>query len=51
MFVSNSEWNKTVHTLFRAPRANACAEQWVRSILEEYLDHILILNESYLPCS
>jgi transposase InsO family protein len=43
-----SEGIKTVHTPFRAPRANAFAERWVRSIREECLDHILILNESHL---
>jgi transposase InsO family protein len=46
--VFHSEGIKTVHTPFRAPRANAFAERWVRSIREECLDHILILNESHL---
>ncbi len=44
----SSEGIKIVYTPFRTPRANAFAERWVRSIREECLDHILILNESHL---
>ena len=46
--VFSSERIGIVHTPFQAPRANAFAERWVRSIREECLDHILILNESRL---
>ena len=37
-----------VRTPFRAPKANAYAERWIRSARQECLDHILILNERHL---
>jgi len=46
--VFSSEGIEIVHTPFQAPRANAFAERWVRSVREECLDPILILNENYL---
>lgn len=43
-----SEGIETVHTPIRAPRANAYAERWVRSVREECLDQLIILNAAHL---
>jgi putative transposase len=37
-----------IHTPYRAPNANACAERWVRTVREECLDKMIILNETHL---
>jgi putative transposase len=37
-----------VRTPFRAPRANAISERWVKSVRTEYLDHLFIFTESHL---
>ncbi len=43
-----SEGIESVHTPYQAPKANAFAERWVRSVREECLNPILILNENHL---
>jgi putative transposase len=39
---------ETLLTPFRAPKANAIAERVVRSIRNECLDHLIVLNEAHL---
>ena len=46
--VFQSEGTQIIQTPFRAPNANAYAERWVRTVREECLDQILILNEPHL---
>jgi putative transposase len=46
--VLRSERIRTVKTPVRAPRANAIAERFVRTVRSEYLDWLLILNRRHL---
>ena len=39
---------QVIHTPFQAPNANSIAERWIRSIREECLDLILIINAKHL---
>ena len=46
--VFQSEGAHIIETPFRASNANAYAVRWVRTVREECLDQILILNEPHL---
>ena len=43
-----SQQFQVIHTPVRAPNANAFAERWVRTVRNECLDKLLILNEAHL---
>jgi putative transposase len=48
--VFESEGINIIRTPFKAPNANAVAERWVRSVRQECLDKILVLNQAHLRC-
>ena len=39
---------ETIRIPVRSPRANAVAERWVRTVLEECLDHLLVVSRRHL---
>jgi putative transposase len=43
-----AEGIETVLTPYRTPNANAVAERWVRSVRQECLDRLLIVNQAHL---
>jgi putative transposase len=46
--VFQSEGIEVLPTPYQAPNANAYAERWIRSIREECLDKLLIINQAHL---
>src|SRR5688572_15564220 len=46
--IFESEGIEVVRTPLRAPRANAYAERWVRSVREECLDRVILLDQRHL---
>ncbi len=46
--VFEAEGMEIVLTPRHTPQANAVAERWIRSVREECLDHLLILNQRHL---
>ena len=46
--VFRSEGIDVISTPYRAPNANSYAERWIRSVREECLDKMLIINQTHL---
>jgi putative transposase len=46
--IFQSEAVKVLRTPVRAPRANAYAERWIRTVRTECLDWLLIVNRTHL---
>jgi putative transposase len=46
--IIRSEGVRVIETPLRAPKANAIAERWVRSVRNDCLDHILVFSRRHL---
>ena len=46
--IFESQQTRVIPTPIQAPNANAYSERWVRTVYEECLDHLLIINETHL---
>jgi putative transposase len=46
--IVRAEGVRVIETPFRAPRANAVAERWIRTVRSECLDHLLIVGRRHL---
>ncbi len=46
--VFESQGTRIVPTPLQAPNANSYSERWIRTIREEILDHLLVINEAHL---
>jgi putative transposase len=46
--VFSTEGFQVIRTPFRAPRANACCERWIRTVRTECLDWLLIFSRRHL---
>ncbi len=46
--ILRSEGVRVIRTPIRAPRANAVAERWVRTVRNECLDHLLVFGRRHL---
>jgi transposase InsO family protein len=46
--IIRSEGVRVIKTPIRAPKANAVAERWVRSVRNDCLDHVLVLGRQHL---
>ena len=48
MAQADESFTRIIPTPIKTPNANAYTERWVRTVRQECLDHILIVNDSHL---